>query len=393
MRQLWLRRPGAIVFLFTSICLWGAVTLRWITEFVEQQHPLTWAISAILLLFGILMIAEPLLTRRSPLRAHLYLVLQTGLVFLASLLYFELDFFALLYVPICGQAVFLLPRRAALTWLGILVGATAVGQTIQFGWPASLSFILLYTAALIFVAALVSTTLAADKARRHSDQLLTQLATAHAQLQTYADQAEALAIANERNRLARDLHDSVAQTLYGLGLRAEVATRRLAAGQYDAVADDLNEIREDAQQTLQETRLLIFELRPPALEKNGLTAALRALLEAVEARSGVGMHLNLQEMSNLPERVETSLYRIAQEALNNIARYAQATELHVHLIQNTHAVMLTIIDNGVGFDKTTVAAGSVGLQSMRERAEQLNGRFSLESAPHQGTKIHVEIPL
>ena len=98
---------------------------------------------------------------------------------------------------------------------------------------------------------------------QRSEELLAQLQSAHDQLQTYANQAEDLAIANERTRLARDLHDSVAQTLYGLTLQAEVASRKLAAGHPDAVKEHLHAIQEDARQTLQETRLLIFELRPP----------------------------------------------------------------------------------------------------------------------------------
>lgn len=393
MKQLWLRRPGGAIFLLISYCLWGAVTLRWITEFVEQRHPLTWLVSSLLLLFGALMGLEPLLTRAAPLRAHLYLAVQTALVFAASLLYFELDFFALLYIPICGQAMYLLPRRAGLAWLGVLVGFTAVGQTIQFGMPVALSFILLYVAGLVFVAVFVRMVLQADAARRRSEQLLAELQEAHRQLQAYANQAEELAVANERTRLARDLHDSVAQTLYGLTLQAEAAGRKLAHGQSDAVQAHLSAMRDDARQTLQETRLLIFELRPPILDQQGLAAALKARLEAVEARSGLVMDLDLQEVSGLPDSVETGLYRIAQEALNNAARHAGATGLRVALNQTATAVTLEIVDNGNGFDPAAVAPGRVGLQGMAERVQQLNGRIDIRSTPQRGTAIHVEVPL
>jgi signal transduction histidine kinase len=393
MKDLWLRRPGAGLFLFISYCIWAAVSLRWITEFIEQQHPLTWAISAILLLYGLLLGIEPLLTGDSQLRAHLYLAFQTGLVFIASLFYFELDFFALLYMPLCGQAMFLLPRRQGLAWLGILIVVTAVGQTIQFGMPQALSFILLYTAALIFVAFFASMVQQANAARERSEDLLAQLQSAHDQLQIFTNQAEELAIANERTRLARDLHDSVAQTLYGLTLQAEAASRKLSAGQTAAVQDHLRRIGEDAQQTLQETRLLIFELRPPILQNSGLAAALKARLDAVEARGGVTMRLDLQEVHDLPEAVETGLYRIAQEALNNAARHAGASELDVRLAQNGDWVTLEIEDNGRGFDPAAVPAGSLGLQGISERVQQMDGRLTVESAPGSGTTIKVEVPL
>jgi signal transduction histidine kinase len=393
MKQFWSNRPGYVLFLLISYCLWGAVTIRWITEFAEEDHPLTLIVSGILLLFGLLMGVGPVLTKDMPGRVHAYLVIQTGLVLLASLFHYELDFFALLYMPVCGQVMFFLPRREGLAWLGILIAVTAVGQAIQFGGLEGLSFTLLYAAALVFVAVLVSMILQADEARRRSDQLLAELQSAHDQLRAYANQAEELAVANERTRLARDLHDSVAQTLYGLTLQAEAASRKLAAGQPQAVEAHLALIREDAQQTLQETRLLIFELRPPILKESGLAEALKARLNTVEARSGLAMHLNIQEIDGLPEEVETGLYRVAQEALNNVAKYARASELHVSLAQSQNKVTLEIADNGVGFDTAVVAPGSVGLQGMAERVEQMNGRLTIDSASNRGTKIQVEIPL
>ncbi|MCB8979624.1 MAG: sensor histidine kinase [Ardenticatenaceae bacterium] len=350
-KRRWFTRPGAGTFLLISFSLWGAVSLRWITEFIEQQHPLTWAISLILLIFGAAMGLEPLLTRGSSLRAHIYLAVQMILVFVGSLFFYELDFFAMLYIVLCGQAAYLLSRRDSLIWTGILVVATAVAQIIQFGIPVAFSFILLYEAGLIFVAAFVRLVLQADAARQHSEQLLADLQTAHQQLQTYANQAEELAVANERTRLARDLHDSVAQTLYGLTLQAEAASRKLTAGQNEAVQAYLAAIQEDAKQTLQETRLLIFELRPPILESSGLAAALQARLDTVEARSGLTMHVALEEIGHLPANLETGLYRIAQEALNNSAKYAQASTLAVQLRRENGQVCLKSGMTGLGLNQ------------------------------------------
>jgi signal transduction histidine kinase len=393
MSESWKQRPGAAYFLFISYCIWTAVSLRWINEFIEQGHPLTWAISLILLIYGLLLGLEPLLTRGSALRAHLYLAFQTSLIFLASLLHYELDFFALLFLPLCGQAMYLLPRRQGLIWLGILITVSATGLAIQFGLPEAVSFIILYSAALVFVAVFVIMVQQANEARQNSERLLRELQAAHQELQSYAGQAEELAIANERTRLARDLHDSVAQTLYGLTLQAEAASRKLSAGQDEAVRAHLQAIREDAQQTLQETRLLIFELRPPILEESGLAAALKARIDAVEARGGTAVHLDLQEISGLSANMEMGLYRIAQEALNNAAKHAAATEINVRLTQNGESAILDIADNGCGFDPEAVPDGRIGLKGMAERVAQMKGDLQIKSAPGQGTEIQVEVPL
>ena len=135
----------------------------------------------------------------------------------------------------------------------------------------------------------------------------------------------------ERNRLARDLHDSVTQSLYSLTLYAEAASRQLAVGALDVVAEHLGELRQAARQALQEMRLLIFELRPVALEEQGLVGAFRARLDAVEARAGVRTSLETRGDARLSPAIETGLYGIAQEALNNALKHANASEIRVSL--------------------------------------------------------------
>jgi signal transduction histidine kinase len=387
-------RPQARLFLIVSYALWAAVTIRWITEFREAQHPLTWLVTAILALFGVLVGLEPWITSGSAWRAHVYLAFQTGLVLTAILFHFQLDFFALLFLPLCGQAMFLFPRRIALTWVAILVLATVSGQIHQFGWPGGLSFIFLYTAGLFFVAAFSTLTIRAEDSRQESERLLAELQVAHQQLQAYAGQAEELAVAQERNRLARDLHDSVAQTLYGLTLQAEAASRRLLSGHVDTVADYLSEIRQSAQETLQETRLLIFELQPPVLEQQGLAPAIKARLESVEGRSDLKIQLHLDEVGRLPTGIEVAVYRIAQEALNNIIKHAHASQVQVTLARDDGIVSLEVADDGIGFDPRAVSQqAGMGLKGMRERAAQINGKLRVISEPGRGTQVQLEVPI
>ncbi|MCO6452524.1 MAG: sensor histidine kinase [Caldilineales bacterium] len=393
MKSAWRQRPNAALFLLVSYFMWAAVSVRWIL-FIQQDQGSLALLSALLILFGMLMGLEPVLTHGSRWRAHVYLTVQTMLVFIASLFYFEIDFFAILYLPLCGQAVYLFPRRAALIWVGILVVCDAVGQINQFGWPEALSFILLYTAGLVFVAAFSTITLQAESARRESDSLLARLTEAHIQLQAYAGQAEELAIAKERNRLARELHDSVAQALYGMNLQAEAAARKLIAGQTDAVMADLRDIQESSHQSLQETRLLIYELRPPLLDETGLAAALNARLDAVESRSGLRIVNEMEDVGRLPAQIEVGLYRIAQEALNNVVKHAAASEVRVSLTRIDSHIVLEISDNGSGFEPENAAgSGGLGLAGMAERAALVGGALAVTSASGQGTTIRAETPL
>jgi signal transduction histidine kinase len=205
-------------------------------------------------------------------------------------------------------------------------------------------------------------------------------------------QAEEAAILEERERLARDLHDSVTQSLYSITLLAEGWKRLERAGQLEESEDPLGELGEIAQQALKEMRLLVHELRPPDLEDVGLLGALRLRLGAVEKRAGVDARLVAGDVLDLPPQLEDCLYRIAIEALNNSLKHAAATEVVVSLQAAGDDVTLEIRDNGCGFDAGRMDEhGGVGLNSMRERAETRGGRLTIESAPGQGTKVQVRI--
>jgi signal transduction histidine kinase/ligand-binding sensor domain-containing protein len=212
------------------------------------------------------------------------------------------------------------------------------------------------------------------------------------------------AVLAERNRLARGLHDSVTQSMYGMMLYAEAASQLLAAGSghLDQVTDLLGELRETANEGLTEMRLLIFELRPPILSEEGLASALQARLELVEGRAGLATELHLEtdaepvEEIDLPSNVEEELYRIAQEALNNVLRHAHARRVGVTLRhqRTENKLVLQIVDDGVGFSLTEARkVGGMGLPGMAERAAQLGALLEIESAPGGGTTVRVTVTL
>jgi nitrate/nitrite-specific signal transduction histidine kinase len=209
------------------------------------------------------------------------------------------------------------------------------------------------------------------------------------------EQAQLLAMAEERQRLARDLHDSVTQALYGITLHAEAAHRMLTAGDTQRTAENLTDLRETAQEALREIRLLIFELRPPILEKQGLVAALRARLESVESRSGLKTAFNFEnqlQQHRLPLDMEMGLYRIAQEALNNVLKHAAAQVVRINLSAPNGHIILEIIDDGQGFDPNQGRGqGRLGLNTMHERAALLGGQLKIASHPGEGTHVTVEV--
>jgi nitrate/nitrite-specific signal transduction histidine kinase len=206
-------------------------------------------------------------------------------------------------------------------------------------------------------------------------------------------QAQQLAVIEERTRLARDLHDSVTQSLYGVTLFAEAAGRLLALGQIESAGEHLQELQQTAQEALQEMRLLIFELRPSVLAESGLVAALQARLETVEGRAGLETSFKVEGADQrIAPEIEEGLYRISQEALNNALKHAQARRIQVFLRQNQSTVLLEIIDDGLGFEPSLARQqGGLGLRGMEERAARMGADLSVRSRPGAGTQVRVEV--
>ena len=202
------------------------------------------------------------------------------------------------------------------------------------------------------------------------------------------EQAQALAALEERQRLARELHDSVSQALYGISLGAHTA-RTMLDRDPAQVAGPLDYVLELADAGLAEMRALIFELRPESLETEGLVSALTKQAAAVQARHGMVVSLDLCDEPVLPLQVKQELYRIAQEALHNTAKHAHASMVNVRLDQTPEALLLEVRDDGVGFDVTASFPGHLGLRSMQERVALLGGTCEIESTPGTGTCLRI----
>jgi signal transduction histidine kinase len=227
-----------------------------------------------------------------------------------------------------------------------------------------------------------------------SQDEIVRLSTVADQIATLidSDRRRKLAIAlSERQRLLRDLHDSVSQKLYGLVTLTEAAQAALEAGSAVNPSQVLSRIGENARQAVKEMRLFLYQMQPIDMEKEGLISVLHHRLAAVEGRADIKARLLADEEISLSKDKEIALYFIAQEALNNVLRHAHAKSVSVTLKQGRQNVILEILDDGRGFDPKKVERGGLGLRNMKERALQIDGKLKLISKPEQGTKIVVTV--
>jgi two-component system NarL family sensor kinase len=226
-----------------------------------------------------------------------------------------------------------------------------------------------------------------------------QIATAVERTQL-AEQATRVALVEERNRLAREVHDTLAQELTGIALQLEAADALLEHSPERARAR-IRQALERTRESLEEARRSVLDLRAGPLERQALPAALETLGQRFTAETGTPVASQLALAGpRLPARVEEALYRIAQEALVNVRRHAQASTVRIELRQIGDAVQLIVADNGRGFDIEHASASEAGehahgfgLIGMQERAHLLNGRMQISSCPGAGAQVEVTIPL
>jgi signal transduction histidine kinase len=203
--------------------------------------------------------------------------------------------------------------------------------------------------------------------------------------------AEEMAVLQERQRLARDLHDSVSQSLYSLALFSRAGQEAAADGDPERLRHSLTQLERNTLYALREMRLLLYELRPADLAQKGLIQAVELRLNTVERRVGLQLEVHLDEFPDISPECEVELYHIIVEAMNNIVKHAAATCLTLNMIRADRELQLRIADNGHGFDLSQTTGG-LGLRNIRERVTRLNGQISIFSQPGQGTRLEAIIP-
>jgi signal transduction histidine kinase len=195
---------------------------------------------------------------------------------------------------------------------------------------------------------------------------------------------------DERQRLARELHDSALQALYGIAMAAQAA-RRTAGGipESDRLIEALDYIVDQSEAALVELRSLIFGLRPESVAEEGLVAGLRRLTAAVAARHKLHVEIVAETEPNIDNSAKEALYRIAQESLQNVVKHASARVVRVHLVSEGDKVELVIDDDGIGFDSEADHPGHLGLRGMEQRAAAQNLELTVHSRPGGGAEVRV----
>jgi signal transduction histidine kinase len=194
------------------------------------------------------------------------------------------------------------------------------------------------------------------------------------------------AVTADRTRLARDLHDAVTQTLFSASLTAEVLPD-LWEMDVDEAKKSTEDLRQLTRGALAEMRTLLLELRPATLTQTRLNDLIKQLCEAFIGRSRLPITLTMEGEAQLPPDVQIAFYRVAQESLNNVFKYARATQVDVNLFLSSSSVHLETRDNGIGFDMATTKPTSLGMRIMRERAEAIGADLHITSSPGSGTCV------
>jgi signal transduction histidine kinase len=239
----------------------------------------------------------------------------------------------------------------------------------------------------VFLATAIMTSQLASALRQRAEQARSR----EHELRLLYEQAQELAALQERQRLARELHDSVSQALYGISLGAHTAGEALESDPEQAMAS-IEYVIALAEAGLAEMRALIFELRPESLEIEGLVAALTKQVAVLRTRYKLTVDAALDNEPDLPLEMKHALYRVAQEAFHNIVRHARASTVALRLARQENEIILQVHDNGKGFDPTSPFPGHFGVRSMQERTAKMGGTLTIESAPGQGTCIDVRVP-
>jgi len=272
----------------------------------------------------------------------------------------------------------LLPLAA----VGVAINTTQE-VTLRSSYPL-LGVVFVRTVAFLFVGNMITGLMKVQRAQR------SDLSAANARLAQYAAALEQLTVSRERNRLARELHDVLAHTLSGVAVELE-AVRALWPTDPERAQAMLGHSLQATRDGLTETRRALQELRASPLEDLGLALAVRSLAESAAGRAGMALDLHITEpLADYPAAIQQAVYRVTQEALANVTAHSGARTVTLALDGTPHHLRLEIRDDGRGFDPAALNDDQYGLRGMRERVEMIGGRFSVDSAPGQGTRIVLE---
>lgn len=327
-----------------------------------------------------------------PRHAHIYLAIQT--LFVTRLLFLVMNWsvFSILFFVFSAQAMMMLPAKQGYIWIAVFTLITGASFLRIEGLLEGFLSILTFGGGFLFFGISGKATKDAHNERAKSQYLYEELQKTHQELQEYVLQAEELAVSEERNRLAREMHDAIGHRLTVSAVQLEGA-QRLIPNEPDKAADMVGTVREQVREALAELRQTVATLRQPLEAGLSLSQLLARLVSSFEGATGLNINVRVPEdVPALPEFHRTTIYRIVQEALTNIQRHAQAEQVWLQIDCQDKQLSLVVSDNGGGFPAGAEQNGH-GLLGIRERAAKLNGEVHLEDRTGGGGQITVNIPL
>jgi len=352
--------------------------------------------------FTLLMLAHAILHWFSPRlafpvrRGLVYLAVQGALAFALTLLANNATLILGLYAGLIGEAIGIL-RNARLSAIAVIVylGLATINFVSISGWQGLLLQALATALMVFFVVAYVSLYNRQVEARDRAQALLSELETAHKELAEYAARIEDLTLAAERQRMARELHDTLSQGLAGLILQLEAANSHLTSGRTERAQAILQQAMARARDTLADARRAIGDLRQGVAIPEDFAEAVREEADRFSTATGIPCTLDLGSLPSLPDDIREHALRVVSEGLTNVARHAQASQVWIRLASGGGCLEVEVRDDGVGFDPAAAAtqSGHYGLLGIRERARLAGGTLIVESAPGKGAILRLSVPL
>jgi signal transduction histidine kinase len=378
------------IFVLTAGLLFAAAALR---SLLSLSGDALLTVLFLLLVWLALLIMESAITPRWPAFFHLCTSAQTAIVVVLMAQVYHGDFYFVLFGVMSMRATQRLGWKAAFLWVALFTPLTALALTFSYDDVAQvLAFAVLYAAVDVLLAAFTLVTRRAAEQQARNGTLLGELEAANREVEAYSRRVGRLAAGEERHRLARELHDSVTQTVFSMNLTAQSAALLLPRDRAAAVTQ-LVRLQDLARSALAEIRALGSELSADEVDEDGLVSALQRHLGERGLPDGLTVSFDVdgeEAQGSLSAAEEHALFRIVQEALNNTVKHAQAGGAAIRL-RLSPPRRLEIVDDGRGFDvEATRNAGGLGLQGMRERAREIGWSFTVISSPGAGVCIVVE---
>jgi signal transduction histidine kinase len=389
--------PQSVPFRFLLYTEWVMLGSCGVMALIEAWQTQQIPVIHVLILLSLLVMGLAL-PKIKPSLAYLYTALQMGLILLGTTLGY-LHILPTLYLIVMIRSCFLLepPGRFIVAGLSFVFFAVHQVQYLftimplrlptteeQRIWMHQFAEFLMFGLSLFLVSRLVTTLIAERKTQE-------KLAQAHSQLRQYSLQIEELAALQERNRIAREIHDSLGHALTSLNVQIQTGLKLLKRSPEEAHAF-LEQAQQLGMMAMQEVRQSVSTLRADERPEPPFQEAIATLLQEFRQSTGLPITSSIYLTTCLSPQITRTLFRLTQEALTNICKHAEATEVQLNLKTESNQVYLAINDNGRGFSYPQITSG-YGLQGMKERVAAMNGNFHLQTSPGQGCQITITLPL